>query len=372
MPIDQTKTRERATRSGPAFVPDRAAGAGMLATAGALTPQLRRLPHNPIISPRRDNAWESFATFNTAAIHLDGRVHFLYRAMGELGISVLGYASSVDGIHIDERLDEPAYVPRESFEMTPAPPRQHAHPNPYARQYMSGGGYGGCEDPRLTLIDDTLYMTYVAFNGFAPPRVALTSISVDDFLAQRWTWRRPVLISRPGIVDKNAVLFPERIGGEYVFFHRVFPEMLVSRRESLEFGEDDYLSGEFSIAPRPGFWDSRKVGAGPPPIRTEDGWLLIYHAVDDRHDSKYKVGAMLLDLVEPKKVLHRSPAPILEPEAPPENEGHKSGVVYPCGAVVIGDELIVYYGGADKFVCAATYGLSAFLEELEQAAVRAC
>ena len=59
-------------------------------------------------------------------------------------------------------------------------------------------------------------------------------------------------------------------------------------------------------------------GAGPPPIKTDDGWLLIYHAVDDRHDSKYKVGAMLLDLVEPKKVLHRSPAPILEPEAPPD------------------------------------------------------
>ena len=81
---------------------------------------------------------------------------------------------------------------------------------------------------------------------------------------------------------------------------------------------------------------------------------------------------MLLDLVEPKRVLHRSPAPILAPDAPAENEGHKAGVVYPCGAVVMGDELIVYYGGADKFVCAATYGLSEFLEKLEQAAVSAC
>jgi predicted GH43/DUF377 family glycosyl hydrolase len=335
-------------------------------------PRLRRRPENPIISPRPANAWESFATFNPAAICLNGRVHILYRAMGTLGISVLGYASSTDGIHIDERSDEPAYVPRESFEMTPAPPREHAHPNPYARRYMSGGGCGGCEDPRLTRLGDTLYMTYVAFNGFDPPRVALTSIAADDFLARRWRWQRPVLVSRPGIVDKNAVVFPERIAGRYIFFHRVFPEMLISQRESLEFREGEYLTGEFAIAPRPEYWDSRKVGAGPPPIKTEDGWLLIYHAVDDRHDSQYKVGAMLLDLEEPRKVLHRSPAPILEPETPAENEGHKAGVVYPCGAVVIGDELFLYYGGADKVVCAATYRLSEFIAELKQAASCAC
>lgn len=345
---------------------------GISVQSAALTPRLNRLPHNPIISPRSHNAWESFATFNPAAIYLDGRVHLLYRAMGDIGISVLGYASSADGIHFDERSDEPVYVPRESFEMTPAPSPEHADPNPYARRYMSGGGYGGCEDPRLTRIDDTLYMTYVAFNGFDPPRVALTSISVDDFLARRWTWRRPVLISRPGIVDKNAVVFPERIAGEYVFFHRVFPEMLVSRRESLEFEEDEYLTGEFAIAPRPEYWDSRKVGAGPPSIKTKDGWLLIYHAVDDRHDSEYKVGAMLLDLQDPRKVLYRSPMPILEPEAPAENEGHKRGVVYPCGAVVTGEDLFLYYGGADKFVCAATYRLSEFLTELEQAVISGC
>jgi predicted GH43/DUF377 family glycosyl hydrolase len=335
-------------------------------------PRLSRLPHNPILSPRPENTWESFATFNTAAIHLDGRVHLLYRAMGEMGISVIGYASSKDGLHIDERHDEPVYVPREPFEMTPAPPRGAAAPNPYARRYMSGGGYGGCEDPRLTRIGDTISMTYVAFNGFDPPRVALTSIDVHDFLAGRWHWSPPRLISRPGIVDKNAVLFPERIAGRYVFFHRVFPDMLVSRRESLEFGDGDYLDGEFAIAPRSEHWDSRKVGAGPPPIRTEEGWLLIYHAVDDKRDSEYRVGAMMLDLADPTRVLYRSPEPILEPEARCENVGHKAGVVYPCGAVVVGDDLIVYYGGADKFVCAATYPLAAFLRELAGAAATPC
>jgi len=341
-------------------------------TVAASSPKLVRLPHNPILSPRPENGWESFATFNAAATQLDGRVHLLYRAMGTMGVSVLGYASSADGRHIDERPDEPAYVPREPFEITPPPPRGLEHPNPYARHYMSGGGYGGCEDPRLTRIGDAVYMTYVAFNGFDPPRVALTSIAVADFLAHRWRWRRPVLISRPGIVDKNAVLFPERINGRYVFFHRVFPDMLVSRRRSLEFGPGDYLSGDFGIAPRPECWDSRKVGAGPPPIRTDAGWLQIYHAVDDRRDGEYRVGAMLLDLEEPTRVLHRSPAPVLEPETAPENEGHKAGVVYPCGAVVLGGELVIYYGGADKYLCAATYPLDRFLTELRQAAVSGC
>lgn len=338
-------------------------------SAGAPSPELRRLPGNPILSPRPENAWESFATFNPAALLLDGRVHLLYRAMGDLGVSVLGYASSEDGRHIDERLDHPVYVPREAFEMTPAPPREHAHPDPYARRYFSGGGYGGCEDPRLTRIGDMLHMTYVAFNGFSPPRVALTSISVDDFLARRWAWRRPVLVSRPGIVDKNAVLFPERIGGKYVFFHRVFPDILMSRRETLEFEEGEYLAGESAIGPRADSWDSRKVGAGPPPLRTDDGWLLLYHAVDDRDDSSYKVGAMLLDFGDPRVVLARARRPILEPLAEPENVGHKSGVVYPCGAVVLGDELVVYYGGADKYVCAATCRLADLVAGLERVGV---
>jgi predicted GH43/DUF377 family glycosyl hydrolase len=368
-----------AETAGRAALADRPGGDGVspgdrgpAGTVAAAVPKLVRLPHNPIVSPREEHAWESFATFNPAAIVLDGRVHLLYRAMGHMGVSVLGYASSADGRTIDERLDEPAYVPREPFEITPPPPRGLEHPNPYARQYMSGGGYGGCEDPRLTLIGDEVYMTYVAFNGFDPPRVALTSIAVDDFLARRWRWRRPRLISRPGIVDKNAVLFPERVGSSFVFFHRVFPDMLVSRRQSLEFEAGEYLEGDFGIAPRPECWDSRKVGAGPPPLRTHAGWLQIYHAVDDRRDGEYRVGAMLLDLAEPTHVLQRSASPILEPEAEPENVGHKSGVVYPCGAVVLHGELIVYYGGADKYLCAASYPLDRFLAELESSSVSPC
>jgi hypothetical protein len=111
-------------------------------------------------------------------------------------------------------------------------------------------------------------------------------------------------------------------------------------------------------------WDSRKVAAGPPPIKTKDGWLFIYHAIDEKDGLRYKIGAMLLDIKEPTRVLARTTRPILEPEAEYENEGLKYGVVYPCGAVVLNDTLFVYYGGADMVVCVATAKMNEFLSQL--------
>jgi len=322
-------------------------------------PRLKKPDHNPIITPNPDHPWESQATFNTAALHLDGKVHFLYRAIGDTGVSVLGYASSVDGLHIDERLAEPAYVSTSDFDERRGRPI-------FRTPYGSGGGYGGVEDPRLILVDGRIYMTYVAFDGWRPPRVALTSIEIEDFLKHRWCWKPPVLISPPDVVDKNAVIFPERVRGKYVIFHRIFPNVLVDFVDSLDFQEGEYLKGEFVIPPREDSWDSRKLGAGAPPMKTKDGWLLIYHAVDDKDASKYKIGAMLLDLDDPRKVLHRTMSPILEPDMPYENDGYKSGVAYPCGAVILKDHLFVYYGGADTVTCVAWHPLDEFLEHLKK------
>ena len=118
------------------------------------------------------------------------------------------------------------------------------------------------------------------------------------------------------------------------------------------------------ITPRRLFWDSRKVGAGAPPIKTDKGWLLIYHAIGEEDPGRYKMGAMLLDIADPTKVLARSFRPILEPEEHYENEGYKYGVAYPCGAVVVDNNLLVYYGGADTVTCVAKAELSSFLGEL--------
>lgn len=320
---------------------------------------LSRSDKNPIIAPS-DKVWESRATFNTAALYEDGKVHFVYRALGESDLSVLGYATSTDGVTIDERSEEPIYLPREPFE-TPGGNRFKT----FADHFASGGGYGGIEDPRITKVGDQIYMTYVAFDGYSPPRVALTQIPLEDFLKRNWDkWKTPKLISPPGMVNKNAVIFPEKINGKYMIIHRVYPNILIDVVDDLEFN-DSYLSGHYFIPPRKTHWDSKKIGAGAPPILTKDGWLFIYQSVGYQDPGRYKIGAMVLDKDDPTKVLYRANNPIVSPDVHYENDGFKAGVVYPCGAVVKDNNLFVYYGGADTVVCAASQDLDEFLYKMK-------
>lgn len=323
--------------------------------------RLHKPPANPVLSPNGHHSWESFCTFNPAAVYAANRVHILYRAQGHDYVSKVGYASSSDGITIDQRLSFPVYSPTQSFEGAQMPLGNPGSP------FVSGGGCGGCEDPRATIIDERVYLTYVAYDGWNPPRIALSSIALQDFLDHKFFWEKPVLISRPGVVDKSAVIFPEQINGKYVIMHRVFPNILIDYVDSLDFDGYHYLKGEYKIEPRSReWWDSRKVGAGAPPLKTKDGWLLIYQAKDDKDASQYLVGAMLLDLTDPTKVLYRSAQPILSPKETYENHGFKAGVVYPCGAVIKDEMLFVYYGGADSHVCVATAPLDEFLENLKK------
>ncbi len=325
---------------------------------GRSKPRLEKYHKNPIITPVMQHSWQKVATFNPAAVHDGEKFHFIYRAMGPENTSVLGHAESTNGTDIYYRSEKPIYVPRKSFEL----------PGGSAKTwFMSGGGYGGCEDPRVTWIkeDKKFYLTYIAYNGSDAPRVALSSISEDDFKNKNWNWTSPKIISKPHEVNKNAVIFPEKIGGKYVVMHRVFPNILLDLMDDLNFKKPRYLKGEYKIPPTANGWDSRKVGAGPPPIKTPDGWLLIYHAVDDKNDSQYKIGAMLLDLNEPWKVLYRTQQPILEPDQWYENNGFKAGVAYPCGAVLNNGRLYVYYGGADTFTCVASKSIREFMNDLK-------
>ena len=320
--------------------------------------QLNREQQNPVIAPNQSNNWESFTTFNPAALYDADKVHLFYRAQGHDYVSSIGYATSNDGVHVEERLKKPIFIPTQPFETAVKPGE--------VNMAFASAGCGGCEDPRVTKINDRIYMTYVAFDGYSEPRVALTSISIKNFLNHNWLWTHPVLISKPGTVTKSACILPEKINGKYVVFHRVFPDILIDFVDDLDFSKGEYLKGQYKISPRsPLWWDSRKIGAGAPPIKTRDGWLLIYQAVDDKEGHPYKVGAMLLDLDDPTQVLYRSRQPILEPQQWYENDGFKAGVVYPCGAVVIGQTLFVYYGGSDSYVCVATANLNQFLHQLK-------
>ena len=328
-------------------------------TSEVQTLMMEKHPNNPILAPLHHSLWESEAAFNAAAIYEDGRVHLIYRAVGNAGVSMLGYATSTDGLTIDTRSRHPIYIPREPFEG--AQQTTCAYP----RTYISGPGSGGCEDPRIAKVDGRYYLTYVAFNGWFPS-LAMSSISEEDFKNQNWNWTTPVVISQPNVVDKSGAILPEKVNGKYVVFHRVFPNILIDFVDSLEDfdGKTNFLKGEYAIGPRKYHWDSRKIGVGATPIKTDQGWLVIYNAVDDRDDGRYKIGAMLLDLKDPTQVVARSENPILEPTEQYENGGLKYGIVYPCGAVSLKDQLIVYYGGSDQVLCAATAPMDHFVTTL--------
>ena len=321
--------------------------------------RLKRFYNNPIIIPNEANEWEADATFNPAALYDDGKIHILYRAVSKGGLSSFGYASSKDGFNIEKGSNELSYVPREEFEGIRTKPAQRTD------LYKSGCGWGGCEDPKLTAIEDKVYLTYVAYNGYSHPRIALSSIERSDFLKHNWNWESPVLISPPGVVDKSGCILPEKIKGKYVIFHRIFPHILIDYRDDLKFDDGRWLEAKDKITIRPGMWDSRKLSVGATPIKTNEGWLVIYHAVDDRDDTRYKIGAMILDSKDPSRVLYRTSNPILEPEEHYENEG-KPGVVYPCGAVVLGKELFVYYGGGDRVVCCATIQMENLIKNVKK------
>lgn len=305
-------------------------------------PGLKRYARNPILKPR-GSGWESKAVFNPTVLQLDDKIYLLYRAVGEDGVSRMGLAVSQDGYTIGERLSEPIYVPRANFERM------------------------GCEDPRVTRMDEHIYMCYTAFDG-KMARVAFTQISVDDFLNREWNkWEYPKVISPSNIWDKNACLLDRKVKEKYVFFHRPLignhKDIFIDYVEDLEFKSDRRLGGYPCLKVRHEKWDSDRVGIAGPPIYTNYGWVLIYHA-KSAFDGHYRLGSALLDKDDPAGVVSRLEDPILEPRERYEVEGAVNNVVFSCGQALVGDELLVYYGSADERIALATCEFEELLGEL--------
>lgn len=311
----------------------------LLAAIDGTAKTFTRATENPILTPVPENAFESRLVFNPAAIDLDGSVHILYRAMGADNTSVVGYARSKDGIHIDERHPTPAYTPRADFEA------KKGHPN----------GNSGCEDPRAVVIDGRVYMTYTAYDGVNAPKGAVSSIAVDDFLHKRFdAWSTPYLVTPDYVDDKDLALLPEKTADGFLLYHRIASRICADILSDLESGKRVNKCIEI-MGPREGMWDSEKVGIAAPPLQVPEGWLMLYHGVSAR--KHYRVGAALLD-PSGTTVLARTADPVFEPIEPYETEGEIPNVVFPCGAVVRDDTLFLYYGGADTVVGVATASLS--------------
>lgn len=308
--------------------------------------ELVRFEDNPIISPAPELAWQSAGVFNPAAIYDSGKVHILYRAQSADLTSTFGYASSIDGIKIDENLPYPVYIPREDFEKKP-----HEF------------GNSGCEDPRLTKIGDRFYVLYTAYNGVTNPRIAMSSISADDFLNRNWNWTKPKLISLEGFDDKDACVVQGKKPGTYLWFHRLGDSIWLEISDTIELGENNFLTGTVIAYPRKNKWDNLKIGLAGPPNETDEGWLMIYHGVSNP-GSVYRVGAMLLDYQDPTKIIARIDEPIFEPVMKYELEGQVPNVVFPCGHVIIDDVLYAYYGGADKVLGVAGVPVKNLMKKL--------
>jgi len=310
--------------------------------------KLKKYSQNPILEIRENSTWENQAVFNPTAIYQDKKFHLFYRALDKDKVSRLGCAISTDGFTFTQRLENPVYVPRMDYE-----------------QRKNVNNYSGCEDPRITKIEDKYYMCYTAYDGINPPRVALSWIKAEDLKKHNWLWSEPILISPPNIDNKNTCLFPGKINGRYLFFHRVGgKDIAVDWLDDLNhFDGINWLEKEAAISPRPGRWDSKKIGIAGPPIKTDQGWLLLYHGVSEI-DDQYRVGVMLLDLNSPNYVLSRSKYPILEPTENFEKHGLVPNVVFPCGMVLVNKTLFVYYGGADKAIGVATANIDQLLKSL--------
>jgi beta-1,2-mannobiose phosphorylase / 1,2-beta-oligomannan phosphorylase len=308
----------------------------------AIQIELQRYPGNPVLEPT-PLWWERRAVFNAGAVNHAGRVHLLYRALGDDYISRFGLATSKNGIDFDVRSSHPVMESEDD--------------DKYERL--------GIEDPRVTWLDGRFCITYTAASVYpasqptpdgcagAPWRVRVAMASTEDFQTFQ---RHGVII--PDTDSKNAALFPEKIGGKYVLMHRIFPDLWICRSDDLLHWEHH----ETIIGPRVGYWDSAKVGAGAPPIKTEIGWLEIYHGVSDQ--GVYGLGIIVLDAEDPTKVLYRSETPILTPDLDFEREGFVPNVVFTCGAVEKDAQYLVYYGGADKAIGVATIERDTLLREL--------
>lgn len=308
---------------------------------------LVRYPGNPILSPIKEHFWESRYVLNAASLRIKDRVYILYRAYGDDEISRIGLAIT-DGYRVLERLPYPVF--------TPLGPKEKK----------------GVEDPRVVVIDGYIYMMYTAYDGVIA-QVSAAAISLEDFLNRRFDrWERKGLAFED-VWDKDAILFPEKIKGRYVIYHRIEPGIWVSYLDELKFPAP---RGRHSIimGPRSGrMWDSVKIGAGTQPLKTDFGWLMIYHGVD--RDRVYRLGVMLVDARDPERLLYRSPNPVLAPETECEigipGQAWVCNVVFTCGAVPAedkerlyeDDELLVYYGAADSHLCVATCKVGDLLPE---------
>lgn len=347
--------------------------------------RVERFPENPIVSPKdvkpSVDGWEVLCSFNAGVIEYGDEILMLMRVAerpvrkheaqvlvpvmafddGEAKLKILEFSPSDKGINLSDprvvcfpgklyltsisHLRLARSKDGRNFTVDPTPA---LFPDQEYEAY-------GMEDPRITKIDDTYYVVY---KGVAPEGITQCLASTKDFV----TWEKHGVIFAPENMD--AMIFPEKVRGKYVAFHRPQPKMIGTPNMWVSYSNDLLHWGEhkFMMGCSAGTWEGGRIGGGAVPFLTDKGWIEIYHAATP--EDHYCLGAALLDKDYPEKVLAKSPEPILKPEAPYEVHGFKDNVVFSCGAVVKGDKVTIYYGAADETMCAADFSIQEILDSL--------
>lgn len=301
----------------------------------------KRYEANPVLTGR-DWPYPVNSVFNPGATMVNGQYLLLVRVEDRRGSSHLCVVRSKSGL-ADWEIDRlPTLAPS---------PENHPEET------------WGIEDPRVTWIDN-LGLWVVAYTAYSEigPLVALAS--TKDFV----NFHRIGPAMPPE--DKDAALFPVQFKGRYAMLHRPVPAIGdVGKHIWISFSPDLKYWGDHQVvltARRGAWWDANKIGLSPPPLETSEGWLILYHGVRDTvGGSIYRQGLALLDREDPTRVLRRTDQWVFGPEEPYERSGDVDNVVFPCGWILQGDKLHLYYGGADSCVAVAIASLSDVLDFLK-------
>jgi predicted GH43/DUF377 family glycosyl hydrolase len=286
---------------------------------------IERISTTPAISPS-GTGFASAGTFNAAAVRHSGKIVLLYRAQDKNGTSTIGYAESKDGVHFTSK-EQPVFLPEAAYEKD-----------------------GGVEDPRIVKFGKTYYMTYTGYNKKDAQLCLATSTDLIH-----WQRKGILLPAYKGNWNvgwtKSGAIVPQKMAGKYwMYFLGTTPDK--TDQMGIAYSTDLIHWSEATETPvlprRPGFFDSRVVEPGPPPIVTKDGILLIYNGADD--NLIYSTGWVLFDRDHPVKVLARSDKPIFSPKEEWEKVGQVPNVVFVEGMVPDGKDWLIYYGAADTHI----------------------
>ena len=330
-----------------------------------------------ILITKTDIEFENEGVLNPAVIRVGDCVHMFYRAVRKGNFSSIGYCKFDGPLTLTERWDKPIMVPEFDYESQ------------------------GVEDARIVKVDDLFYMTYTGYDGtnargalalskdlihfekhglIVPPityaqfvHLAEKTGKVNEnyYRNHKFYYQEADPEKKIMLWDKNVIFFPRRINGKLTFFHRIRPGIQIVSVNNLddlnkEFWEKYFLNLHENIILDPVHQhESSYVGSGCPPIETEQGWILIYHGVEETQKGRvYSACAALLDLNNPSKVLARLPYALFFPEYDWELIGEVNNVVFPTGTALFGNTLFIYYGAADSLIACASVSLSSLLAEL--------